>query len=121
MDRETYAKWHNHPLRTLLHCAAGGDHLFPDEIDDMNLPPRLRAGFLEAAKQVAAADRQAGALADTLSIELFEALPLHHETKAQHETRRAAAGDAVAMANRNAARQATEDLADEIYRRSHGA
>lgn len=120
MDRDTYERWSEHELRKLFRRAAAGEHVFPDELDDLNLPDRIRRATLEAIEQVRTTERYAGVEADRLSAELVEALPPHHETRAENERRRAAAGDAEAMANRQAAHDAAEDLADRIYRNAHG-
>jgi len=52
--------------------------------------------------------------ADRLSAELHAALPEGHETRSQHEERRAALGDADALVNIKAREHAASRLADKI-------
>ena len=113
MDRETYAKWHDHPLRFLLKRAAAGGHVYDDELDDLNLPPKVRAATRQA---IAKAPHLKPMQVDQLSAEIFQALPDHHETREQHERRRAEQGDADALANRRAQEEARAEMADRILK-----
>ncbi len=111
MDRDTYKAWHDHPLRQVLRRAAAGDIVHDDELDDLRLPPKVKRATRQA---VDAVKGQKQIDADRLSAELFQALPDDHETREQHEQRRAAAGDADAMANIRAREEAHERMADRI-------
>ena len=112
MDRQTYARWHDHPLRALLKRAAAGDHIYPDELDDLNLPANLKAATRQAIDKAKKLDSMK---VDQLSAELFQALPDHHETRAQREARRAQVGDADALANRRAQDEARAEMANRIF------
>jgi len=113
MDRETYKRWHDHPLRYLLKRAAAGDRIYPDELDDLRLPSRVRSAARQAIKE--APDLKPMQV-DQLSAELVEALPPEHETREQHEQRRAQQGDADALANIKAREEATSRMADRIMK-----
>ena len=111
MDRELYQRWHQHPLRYLLRRAAQGGHIYDDEIEDLRLPSKVRAATKQA---LAKAPKLKPLEVDHLSSELVAALPDHHETREQHEHRRAEQGDAEALANRKAQEQARAEMAERI-------
>ena len=113
VDRETYARWHDHPLRSLLRRAAAGDRIYDDEIDDLRLPPRVKSAAKQAMAKVAA-EQPKQMHVDHLSGELVAALPDGHETRQQYEERRANAGDAEALANVKAREEATNRMVDKI-------
>lgn len=113
MDRELYQRWHDHPLRHLLRRAALGDRIFDDEIDDLRLPPRVKAATKQAVG-IVAAEKPKQIEVDHLSSELVAALPDGHETREQYEKRRATAGDAQALANLKAREEMTKRLVDRI-------
>ena len=113
MDRETYRRWHDHPLRYIVKRAAAGDLIRDDELDDLRLPPKLKRATRQAIDR---APELKPMQADQMSAELFQALPDGHETREQYEQRRAEAGDADALANIRAREEATERMADRIMR-----
>lgn len=125
MRRELYKRWRNHPLRHLLREVENdpGRHVYPDELDDLNLPPKVRKAA-EAAiarcRKPGSASSAMGGQADNLSAALVDALGPHHETRDQHQRRRADAGDVDAMQAVDARKEAIERQAEEIRRRASG-
>lgn len=113
MDRDLYKIWHDHPLRWVLRRAVAGDHVHDDQLQDLRLPPKLEAATRQAIDEVKGLKQID---ADRLSAELVAALPEHHETRTQHEERRAIDGDADALANIKAREEATGRMADAILR-----
>lgn len=122
MDRDTYRRWRDHPLRELLRRAEtvhGGylDTIRPDEIDDLNLPPRVRAATEQAIERIRTAsptDRGYGGLTDHIGPALMGALPADWETKQQHRERRASLGDPQAIRDSQAIRGNDATMADDI-------
>jgi hypothetical protein len=124
--RELYKRWRNHPLRHLLREVENdpeGRHIYPDELDDLNLPPKVRKAA-EAAiarcRKPGSASSAMGGQADHLSAALVDALPAHHETREVHQRRRADAGDVDAIQAVEARKEAIERQAAEIKRRASG-
>ncbi|GLZ08966.1 hypothetical protein Acsp03_64320 [Actinomadura sp. NBRC 104412] len=121
-------RWKNHPIRDLLSRAAAGQHIYDDQIADLRLPDKIEKGFRQAAAHLA--ERAAagenvtgwtGTGVDYYARELVTALPPEHETRLQHEERRAQEGDAQALANVKARQDAAERLADQVMNRARGA
>lgn len=111
MDKALYDKWKRHPIRDIIKRARQGDTIREDELEDLRLPPRVHRALKGA---IAKAGDLAPLEADDLSARLVEALPDGHETRAEHEERRAMTGDADALANVQAREAATARLADRI-------
>lgn len=126
MDRDTYKRWRNHPLRSILKRAEQGQHVYADQLDDLNLPAKQRKATEQAIARAheaheAGTKNQYGVTgpADALGPAVLDSLPSHHETREQHEARRAREGDAAAQANIKAREQASDELVDEIWQRRH--
>lgn len=122
MRRELYKRWRNHPLRGILRRAQQGEHIYPDELDDLNLPDKVRKAAeqaIERCREEGAASDGLGGRADRLSPALVDALPEHHETREQHQQRRADLGDHEAHQAVRGREQAIEAMANDIHRRAH--
>lgn len=120
-------RWRNHPVRDLLGRAAAGQHIYDDQISDLRLPDKVDKAFRQAAadlrRRVEAGENVSGWTGtgvDYYARELVSALPAEHETRLQHEERRAQEGDATALANVKARQDATERLADQVTNIARG-
>jgi hypothetical protein len=87
MDRETYKRWHNHPVRTVLRSAAQHDVKYlpsrsqlVDELTEAGVAAHRHAGILKAAERVAATGTAGGPrarvdaqlMADEVSADIVE-------------------------------------------------
>lgn len=122
MDRDSWRRWRDHPLRGLLRRAESGDVVHADEIDDLGLPERVHTAVTQAIERVRASsptERGYGGLVDHLGPAIADALAHDHpdwETVAQRRERRAALGDPAAIRDLEATQRRTNLLADSILK-----
>jgi hypothetical protein len=89
MDRDTYTRWNDHPVRSVLRSAAQVDARYlptrtqlVEELTDNGVPTEMHPGLLKAAEAVAAkatgggmtARHDAQRLADETSLEIVNRL-----------------------------------------------
>jgi hypothetical protein len=125
VDSQLYERWRGHPVREILRRAAEGDHIYPDQIADLELSKSQERALQEAIERVTPkgaekAPAMGVGSADHLSSEIVAALDPHHETRQERMERRAHEGDPDALAAVKAREEANERLAERIYNDAHG-
>ncbi|MEX2623374.1 MAG: hypothetical protein WD651_06580 [Acidimicrobiia bacterium] len=124
MDRDFYERWHQHPLRRLLNQVANSKKpavIHGDTLADLKLPARQGKALREAMAQIeATSGERRNQMADRLSAEILESLPGDYESREEQDSRRAEEGDPQALAAVKARAEATEEMADRVYRRARG-
>lgn len=121
MERDLYKRWRDHPLRTLLGEAQAGNPVYSDQLDDLRLPPKVRKAAetaIERCKEAGPSEQGLHKTSDTLSAELVDSLGPDHETRDQHQRRRADAGDADAIRAVQAREQHQDSLVEEVWQRT---